>query len=210
MAEKDNEFSKFQGEGLNKSELFYGNKRFKEYQEKYSIGSPSDLSLLNELVFLEVIQRRYRQKVAELGSSKDVASSAIPSALAEGMSDNLKQMMALQERLGCTVEKKQDDPMQYIQQLQRKHKVWMEENQASRLFFCDHCGKANHARIRMDKYEVKKHPFFKDKILANVHLIKLYKEGKITKQDVALILNTTPEYTDWIISKWPEIANGPA
>jgi len=37
-------------------------------------------------------------------------------------------------------------------------------------------------KIRTEAWEAQKHPFFKDRILANKHLVKLYKDKKITKK----------------------------
>jgi len=53
-------------------------------------------------------------------------------------------------------------------------------------------------KIRTEAWEALKHPFFKDRILANKHLWKCYKEGKITKEDVAEILGCSPDYIEWL------------
>jgi hypothetical protein len=56
--------------------------------------------------------------------------------------------------------------------------------------------------MRPEVWETYKHPYFKDKILGSPHLIKLYSEGKLTKEDLSLILGTSPDYVDWLCSKW--------
>jgi hypothetical protein len=53
----------------------------------------------------------------------------------------------------------------------------------------------------MSAWEAQKHPFFKDRILANPHLMHMFKEGKITKHDVAKVLMTSLDYVDWLIKK---------
>jgi len=60
-------------------------------------------------------------------------------------------------------------------------------------------------RIRVDKYDTFKHPFFIDKVLANKHLWKLYKEGKITKLDVGQVLEASEFYVDWLEKKIFEV-----
>jgi len=199
------EYKDFDSTGLNKSEAYFGNKRFKEYQEKYTIESVSDLSLLQELVFLEIVQRRYREKIAKLGADKKVESSAVPSHIAEAMENNLKQMMSIQDRLGCFTEKKADDPFQYIQTLKKKYEKWMEENQLSRTYPCQHCGQMNLLKMRVDKFESIKHPFFKDKVLCNEGLIRLYRNGRLNKEEVASVLGCHVDYVVELIERWPDL-----
>jgi len=81
-------------------------------------------------------------------------------------------------------------------------RIWGEQNQGSRTCICPHCGKMVLLKIRTDKYDVSKHPFFRDRILGNVHMIKLYKENKISKEDCAKILGVSNDYIDWLIEKW--------
>jgi hypothetical protein len=57
-------------------------------------------------------------------------------------------------------------------------------------------------KIRMESWEAQKHPFFKDRLLGNEQLIRLYKLGKLTREDVAAILGTSADYADWLINKW--------
>ena len=39
-------------------------------------------------------------------------------------------------------------------------------------------------------------------MLFSEHLVRLYLEKKITKEDVALILECSPDYIKWLIEKW--------
>ena len=39
-------------------------------------------------------------------------------------------------------------------------------------------------------------------MLSNEHLVKLYQEGKITKNDVAQILECSDDYINWLINRW--------
>ena len=40
-------------------------------------------------------------------------------------------------------------------------------------------------KIRTEAWEAQKHPFFKDRVLYNKHLVKLYQSGIISKEDVS-------------------------
>ena len=89
--------------------------------------------------------------------------------------------------------------------LKEEFKKWEEDNQASRTFVCPHCSKMMILRVKPDVWEAAKHPFFRDKFLANKHLIRLYKAGKLTATDVSDILETSPKYTQWLVEKWDDI-----
>jgi len=205
IQKKDN--VKFQGTGLTPSERKWGKKQFNEYRKKYHIETPSDVQVLEELVFREALQERYKTKIGKLaenikqnGKTK-VQTEVIPKHLLNALNANLEQILILREKLGLFEEKKGKDPFQYVQMLKRKHKKWLEENQASRTLICPHCAKMIMLMIRTEVWEALKHPFFKDRILANEHLWKLYKEGKITKQDVAKTLKVSDDYVDWLEEK---------
>ena len=56
--------------------------------------------------------------------------------------------------------------------------------------------------IRTDKYDEKKFPFFQDKVLCNPKLHKLWKEGRITREEYAEIMGTSPDYPSWLDERW--------
>jgi len=86
-----------------------------------------------------------------------------------------------------------------LQALKEKFKVWRGDNQGSRNMVCPHCGKMTMLKIRMDKWIAQQHPFFKDRFLANKHLMRLYLTDKLTKEDIAKILDSSPDYIDWLV-----------
>jgi DNA-directed RNA polymerase subunit RPC12/RpoP len=82
-----------------------------------------------------------------------------------------------------------------------KFRRWLDENQASRYIVCPHCSKSILLKIRTEAWEAQKHPFFRDRILGNAHLIELYKQNKLTKEDLAKIFETSPDYVVWLVEK---------
>lgn len=198
MSENNKEY-KFVGTGLMAGEKRWGTKQFNSYRERYHIENFSDLEILSELVFREALQERTKKKIEKYGDkAKDKEkgnNTVIPQHLLSFLDENLGQVITLKEKLGL-FEDKTTDPYQYIQTLKKKFKKWREENQGSRTFPCPHCSKIVMLKIKMDKWDALKHPFFKDRIIANEHLWKMYKEGKITKQDVANVLGTSDKYID--------------
>jgi hypothetical protein len=198
MTEKNKDY-KFLGTGLTKGEKRWANNQFKSYRERYHIENFSDLEILSELVFRETLQQRTKKKIEKFtskGKGKD-NNTVIPQHLLSFLDENLERILTLKEKLGL-FEDKTTDPFQHIQTLKKKFKKWLSENQGSRSFPCPHCSKMIMLKIRTDKWESKKHPFFKDRILANKHLWEMYKEGKITKEDVAKVLGTSDRYINWL------------
>lgn len=196
---------KFSGIGLNGIELRDANALFKEYLKQYSFTQLSDVQLLNELVYREILQDRFKKKIEKFEKKhkdKEGAISTIPPSMLESIDDNFDKILKIKESLGLLKDKSNEDSFTYIQKLKEKFKIWKDNNQASRTITCPECSKLIMLRIRTDIWEAQKHAFFKDKILYNEHLINLYKQGKITSEDVGKVLGTTPEYTDWLIKKF--------
>lgn len=86
-----------------------------------------------------------------------------------------------------------------------KKQVWdlqtVEENFIANGFIVHNCSKMIMLKIRTDAWEAQKHPFFKDKILANDRLWQLWREGTITKKDIAKILEVSTFYVNWLEEK---------
>lgn len=192
----------FHGVGLTDSEKRVGKRQFKAYRTNFHIDSLSDLHLLEELVFRETLQVRYKKEIFEYHDNRRVKENSkspiVPSHMLKALDDNLNQVVMLKEKLGLFKAKGAKDPYKHLQMLKRKFEKWGEENQGSRTFPCPHCTKMIMLKIRADIWEAQKHTFFKDKILANKKLWKLYKDGKITRHEVAQVLGTADDYCEWL------------
>ena len=195
---------KYQGTGLSRAEKNTAEKLFNEYRERYSLEKLSDLSILQELVFWETINERYKAKVEILGKGKTKGhEEVIPDYILKTLDSNLTRILAIKEKLGLFEEKKDSESgFKYIEVLKKKFKKWCDENQGSRTLICPFCSKMIMLKIRTKAWEAQKHPIFRDKILCNEHLVKLFKEGKITEEDCAKILGTSKDYMKWLVSKW--------
>ena len=201
---------KFLGTGLNAKEKHWAEKRFEQYKQFHHVESLSDLYLLEELVYRETIQERTKQEIENLSKSgTEEKKKSIPHYMQDTLDSNLDKIMEIKTKLGLFDEKKDDDsPYKYIQELKKKFNVWLDENQGSRTLICPWCSKVIMLKIKTDIWEAQRHNFFKDRILCNEHLVLLYKENKITKEDVAKILGVSDNYVTWLIEKWfPSNAN---
>jgi len=176
----------------------------KTYLTEFTPRSISDKNNLKSVIYLEVLQYRLQEVMNDL-TAKDEdgnASTGIPLNLVDSIHKNLKEIANNKERLGLIgkeKEEKESDGFKIIQGVKEKFKTWMENNQGSRSLVCPDCGQMVMLKIRMDKWIPQKHPFFKDRFLANKHLMKLYLQKKLTKEDIAEVLNSSPDYIDWLV-----------
>ena len=186
---------------VTKSETDYAKKLAEQYLQDFVIENVSDKQLLKQLLFLEVTNYNIQQEIQR--HQKEFKTT--PNNQLETFNENANQIIKLKTALGITRQKQQeteDEAYVYLAKLKKKYSKWLEDNQISRTFTCPHCTKDTLMLLRMDLWDKLKHPFIKDKILTNFHLMKLFVEKKITEEDVAKILNTSPDYTIWLIKHW--------
>lgn len=172
------------------------NNLLERYLKDYSIESTSDINTLKEVIYYEVIQQRLQQKLNDFA-----ANASVPAQLVDMMHKNTDIIIKLKNTLGLFAEKEKKTEYDVLSHMKRRFKTWMHENQATRTLVCPHCSKMIMLKMRTEAWESQKHPFFRDKILYNHHLIKLYQESKISRDDVGKVLQCSPDYVDWVIQK---------
>lgn len=194
----------FKGEGLERREKEHGKEMFDDYVLHYHISSYSDMQMLEELIYRELMQTRLKKKIEKLEAKykKEDKEYSTPKHIIETMNENFEQVLSIKEKLGMLENKDGVDTFEQFKILEAKFKVWCEQNQGSRTFTCPHCSKSVILYVKPDTWEAQGHKHFRDRILCNDHLVKLYKDKKITAEDVALILGTSSKYTTWLIQKW--------
>ena len=101
------------------------------------------------------------QKIANEMNTKH---GAIDTKSLRSIHENLEQILKLKNSLALIQsDKPKSDAFKTLDVLKKKFKVWRENNQASRTITCPHCSKMIMLKIRADKWEAEKHPYFKDK-----------------------------------------------
>ena len=194
---------RYRGLGLTTKERNAGGRKFTEYQTVYPhLNKLSDLQLLEHLVFLETLEERYKTRIGEL--SRNTAATKIgitPSSLLKDLNDNSAEIINLKEKLGLFADKKLLDAFQRFQDIIKKFTAWGKDHVLERKTTCPFCSKPFILKIRTDKYEPIKTPFFKDKILANPELWDAYQKGEITKLRYSKILGTSEDFIDWLKEK---------
>ena len=179
-------------------------KRAKEllfkYLDDFVLETISDKNTLRELIYLEILQQRLQEKLNDYYTND---TKAVPLQLVETIHKNSDAILKLKNTLGLVRSKQRTDSgFDAINKLMARFKQWREDNQASRHLCCPHCGKMIMLKIRTKYWEAQKHPFFRDRVLGNPTLIKLYQAGILTKEHVSTILESATDYVDWLIDKW--------
>jgi len=191
--------------------LFYDKEEKKEakqllnkYLREYSIENIADKNTLSQLIFLEIFNKRLQKELNTLQEEKAFISPKV----VDNLHKNLEKIVLLKNTLGITKEKdysQKSDAFKALELLKKKFKLWRSENQGTRTLSCPHCGKMVMLKIRADIWEAQQHPFFKDRMLGNEGLIRLYRQDRITKKELADILEVSTDYINWLIEKWNKI-----
>jgi hypothetical protein len=201
---KDNKYSyTFTGIGLTPEELPLGKKMFNEYRNQFEhLQSASNSRLLEELVWKELVQDRFKKQVGEACKLKNKDTGepiAIPSHLQQSMNDGLEQILKLKEKLGMFAKQEETDSFKNWKLLEIKAAQYRKEHPLSFKTTCPHCAGIFYLKRRTEGFEEFISPFYaEDKVLNNRPLWKLYKDGKITQDDVAAVLGVSPDYIPWL------------
>jgi DNA-directed RNA polymerase subunit RPC12/RpoP len=171
-----------------------------KYLKEFSLESISDRELLRSLIHLEVFQHKLQENANDFGTTNGI----VPIQMVDALHRNINQIINVKEKLGLTKGKKEDesDALKMLDMLKKKFKAWREDNQGSRTLVCPHCSKMVLLKVKTEAWEAQKHPYFKDRLLGNEHIISLYKQDKLSKEDVAKIFEVSNDYIDWLVSRW--------
>jgi len=181
-----------------KSEKARGKELLWKYMDDYSIDTISDKNSIREVIYLEIVQQRLQEKLNEFYEQDQ---KAVPTQLIDTIHKNSDAILKLKNSLGLNKGKQGKSTYDALVHLKKRFKRWREENQGSRTIICPHCGKMVILKLRTKFWEAAKHPFFKDKVLFNTHLFKLFKENKLSRDDCAKVLECSPDYINWIVEK---------
>ena len=193
---------KFVGVGLAGVAKRSAHYKFEEYREHYHLTQYSDLQLLEDLVYREYLADEFKKKIvkAETKYKKEEKEYTAPKYLVDTMNTNQDKIIELKNKLGMFSDKNNKDGYDYIQKLKEKFSIWLKENQ-DHYFVCPHCSKNILLKMKSEYWEAQKHPFYESKILGNKKLWQLCQEGRLTKEEVAEILQCSPTYIDWLSKK---------
>lgn len=167
-----------------------------QYLKQYDIETISDKEYLSELIYLKILQRRIREQIE---TYYDEDNKAVPTGLIYTLNQLSESVTKITNTLGLN--KREENAYNVLEALKARFKKHRLENQASRTLSCSHCGKMLLLKMRTEAWESAKHPFFQDKILSNKALIKLYLQNQLSKEQVAEVLECSPDYIDWLLDR---------
>lgn len=199
----------FKGTGLEKEELSWAKKRFTEYRGAFPhLNKLGSLQMLEDLVWRETIQERQKKQISFAGTGKvRDDGTKFPDYVAKPLQESFDNISAqindLKKNLGMFEEQKTTDEFKKIQELEEKVAEYRRTHPLSFKVTSPYDGKIFYLKRRTEGYEPFISPFYADdKVLKNTPLYNLYKNGKITKQEMADVLGVSPDYVDWLIKKF--------
>ena len=188
----------FKGIGLTGKEKKEGRKRFHAYLEAFPhlARKLASQQAVEELVWAEVIQERYKMQVG----SND--SQSISFTLQKSIQDGLNLIIEMKDKLGLFVVAPPMEPFDRLQGIFRKGDDYREKHVDDYTVVCPHCQKKTVLMIPTKGYDTVITPFFEDKVIRNRPLFNLYKDGVVTKEEAAHVLGVSAHYIDWLGKKY--------
>lgn len=201
---KDN--YKFEGIGLTTKERNKGKKKFADYLKIYPhLDKLSSLQLLDNLVFLEILEDRYKEIIGRVSKTSNVKETPIiRNDLKEAYDNNTKQILILKEKLGLFSEKENLDVFKHIQDAEERFKLYRKQHPLEFKTTCPFCSAIYFLKRKTKNFEPHKSPFFNggSRILNNPEIMDWYHKGIITKEMAAKAHGTSVDYIDWLDEKF--------
>lgn len=172
--------------GLESWEVSAANKLYKSYKEHYHIEQLSDLQVLKDLVWLEIVQERLKKDSLQISEATKKAN-IIPVQTLEAIDSIQDKILVLKQKIGLFEEKKTDSFLNFWDILKKKINKRANEYRASFQFRCPSCGKFALLVRKVEDYNVVDFKMFKGTVLYNEELFNLVYDKKITLKDVANI-----------------------
>ena len=195
MEENKKNKYKFQGTGLGTSERRQAEERFIEYQTQYHIENLADFQLLEELVFRESLQERYKKQIGKL-SKKSGEANIVPKHLLNALNDNLEQILILKEKLGLFDEKEKSDFYTFWERYKKKLQIYAETHEGACTFKCPSCGEYALLLLKVDDYNTFNFNLLRGTFVYNKELMEEIEKGTLSKDRVAKILGCSVDYVD--------------
>lgn len=160
--------------------------KFKAYLQKYEFENESDLDTLRSLIFNEVYEQRIQRQInGIIAEDKD----GLPNKnLTEQLTEVQNQKLELKVKLGIDKEESGDRELNVLQKLQVRFDKHIEENREEFSIACGCCGEMLLLRRRVKDFDSMKHGWFSGRFFFNLPLIKLVKNGTLTKEQATEVL----------------------
>ncbi len=193
---------KFKGVGLTTQEKNSARKHFKEYKSRYHIERYSDLALLEELVYKELISEQYKTKIKDIQKSKTVKEkNIIPRNLLEALDENLDKILLLKEKLGLFLERKESNWIDFWGRFQKKLQIYAQTHKAECTFKCPTCGEYALLLRKIDNYNTFNFNLLRGTFVYNKELMEEIEKGTLSRERVAKIFGCSVDYIDGLYNE---------
>jgi hypothetical protein len=175
----------FIGTGLQVDEIKLGKEKFKDYLKHYTnLLKASNIQLLEELVWLECLQYRYKKQLGEvttphIGPDGKLKQELPTKTLKDSIAEGLTQILDLKDKLGMFENKEALNAFQDWQDMKEKAAKYRREHPLSYKCTCPWCTKYFFLKRKTENFVEHKSPFYADdKVLKNTPLRNLFKDGE--------------------------------
>jgi len=178
---------------------------FNDYCDNYEFDSFSDLNTLCDLVYEETLKVGLQKQINQVLS--DDKNAYVPDKTIKSLHDIEQRVLDLKEKLGIGRKDKKESDLTALEQLQKRFSKYVHYNRHSYSFVCPDCGQPTLIRRKCDKkhFDVIKHPFFAGRFYYNRNGMELVKQGIISKDVYAFIMQTSVQFVDWCLEHEHEI-----
>jgi len=199
----------FIGSGLQPDEILIGREKFLNYRKSYpQLNKLSNLQLLEELVWLECLQERYKVQVGTVTKPKadketgEIKIEPVPRHLSEAIAANLEQILSLKTKLSLFEDQKVSDAFQALDDMMKKAAEYRKQNPLQFKTTCPHCAKIYFLKRKTTGYDEFVSPFYADdKVLKNDELHACWKEGILPIERYAKSMGVSTDYILWLDEK---------
>lgn len=166
-----------------------------KYLSESSLISTAEKDTLRQLVDCEILIGRIKEY---LNTEYKKANPTIPIQLVQQLTELNKQIIELKEILGLSKREEQKNVLEEWNQLKEKALNYYKENAGCNVVKCPECKKTFMLLKDIRNYTAENIPMFKKTMLYNRKLFELYELGRITKEEISVILGVSPDYIDFI------------
>lgn len=180
----------------NADEKKMASESFENYLDNHSFTSFNEATLLTDLIFEEILQRRIESSINEITGDK--TNQYVPEKTIKSLHEVQDRINLLKEKLGISKSKEQDD-LSALEMLKKKFDCFIPFNRNEFTTVCGGCGKVLLLRRRVKDFENLVHPFFAGRFYFSRRGIELVKAGIWTKEQYAWVFFTSVQFVDYCI-----------
>ena len=181
---------------VNDEEKKFAQDLLDRYLGQCSFENESDKDTLKQLIDLEILVERVK-KYLKQEYNKDTPS--LPTHMMEQLQDLNTQILEIKEKLGLSTKDKKDSTwLEEWNKLKKKALNHYSTHAGCNVVKCPYCQKLFYLLMKIDNLTPEKCNWFRDTVLYNESLFKLYDEKRITEDELADILGVSKFYIDLI------------